>query len=126
MWANMKFNYFLIQTPAINSLRSKLRYGEEPNNPQIITLWLMTEQTLVVDDHTSRWHLYCAEFYLLLDTISDNLLPMHWRQSCLDNIYRPLTDLNRISFCESNKKQLKQLWHELNVISHYFQENMSS
>ncbi len=122
----MKFSYFAVQTPAINNLRSKLRYAEDANNPQLMPLWLMSEETLIADDHSARWHLYCAEFYLLLDTITDNLLPMHWRQLCSDNIYRPLTDLSRISFCEDNKKQLRQFWLELNITSHYFQENMNS
>ena len=122
----MFFHYFSIQTPAINNLRQNLRYAEDHTNPQLMTLWLMSEQALIDDNHSSRWALYQAEFHLLLDTISDNLLPLHWRQLCLDNIYKPLTDLSRISACENTKKQLRYLWLELNVTSNYFQESLNS
>lgn len=64
--------------------------------------------------------IYQGQFRLLLDAICDNLLPAHWRQLCLDNIYRPLTDLNRISQCEASKERLRHLWLELNITSQYF------
>jgi len=122
----VNFTYFTIQTAAINSIRQKVRYGEDENNPQILSFWLMAEQTLFTgsdintDDDDERWQMYQAQFRLLLDVICDNLLPEHWRQLCLDNIYRPLTDLNRISQCETSKKRLRGLWLELNITSQYF------
>jgi len=104
----VNFTYFTLQTAAINSIRKKVRYGEDENNPQILLFWLMAEQTLFTSsdintDDDERWQMYQAQFRLLLDVICDNLLPEHWRQLCLDNIYRPLIDLNRISQCETRK-----------------------
>ncbi|ALO35096.1 hypothetical protein CMT41_10480 [Colwellia sp. MT41] len=119
------FTYFEIQTTAINSVRQKVRYAEDEDNPQLLSFWLMAEQTLFTASdinvsEDARWQLYQGQFRLLLDAICDNLLSEHWRQLCLDNIYRPLTDLNRISQCEASKKRLRHLWLELNITSQYF------
>jgi hypothetical protein len=119
------FTYFSIQTNAINSIRKKIRYAEDQENPQLLPFWLMAEQTLFTGsyfngDQIARQKMYQDQFRLLLDVICDNLLPRHWRELCLDNIYRPLTELNRISQCEASKKRLRHLWLELNITSQYF------
>ncbi len=121
----MSFSYFTIQTAAINSIRQKVRYAQDDNNPQLLTFWLMAEQSLFTSsninaDDDARWLMYQGQFRLLLDVICDNLIPEHWRQLCLDNIYRPLTELNRLSQCEDKKKRLRHLWLELNITSQYF------
>jgi len=121
----LNFIYFNIQTTAINSIRQKVRYAEDEDNPDLLSFWLMAEQTLFTgsnsfSDEDARWQLYQGQFRLLLDAICDNLLPEHWRLLCLDNIYRPLTELNRISQCENTKERLRRLWLELNITSQYF------
>jgi len=116
-----QFSNFSAQTSAITLLRKKIRYAEEENNPQMLTLWFVAEQALVEEDLNQLRRLYHAEFYLLLEVITDTLLPNHWRELCLDNIYRPLVELNRLSHCQSSKKQLRHLWLELSITSNYFQ-----
>jgi hypothetical protein len=121
----VSYNYFTIQTTAINSIRHKVRYADDENNPQLLSFWLMAEQTLFAGsdiniDDDEKWQMYQGQFRLLLDVICDNLIPEHWRQLCLDNIYRPLTELNRISHCDMSKKRLRYLWLELNITSQYF------
>jgi hypothetical protein len=121
----VSYNYFTIQTTAINGIRHKVRYAEDENNPQLLSFWLMAEQALFASsdiniDDDEKWQMYQGQFRLLLDVICDNLIPEHWRQLCLDNIYRPLTELNRISHCDISKKRLRHLWLELNITSQYF------
>jgi len=121
----LNFTYFDIQTTAINSIRQKVRYAEDEDNPQLLSFWLLAEQTLFTGsvtcaDEDARWQMHQGQFRLLLDVICDNLLPEHWRQLCLDNIYRPLTDLNRLSQCDTSKDRLRHLWLELNITSQYF------
>lgn len=121
----MTFSYFAIQTGAINSIRQKVRYAHDENNPQLLTFWLTAEQSLFTSSNMSknddaRWLMYQGQFRLLLDVICDNLISDHWRQLCLDNIYRPLTELNRISQSEERKERLRHLWFELNITSQYF------
>ncbi|MEW6992685.1 hypothetical protein AADZ84_00225 [Colwelliaceae bacterium MEBiC 14330] len=121
----MNFTYFAIQTTAINNIRQKVRYAEDENNPQLLTFWLMAEHALFTgssmnNNDEARWLMYQGQFRLLLDVICDNLISQHWRELCLDNIYRPLTELNRISQCDATKKRLRHLWLELNITSQYF------
>lgn len=121
----LNFIYFDIQTSAINSVRQKVRYAEDEDNSQLLSFWLMAEQTLfsgsnAYADGDARWKMHQGQFRLLLDVVCDNLLPEHWRKLCLDNIYRPLTELNRISVCEPSKDRLRHLWLELNITSQYF------
>lgn len=121
----MSFSYFSIQTRAINSIRKKIHYAEDKENPELVLFWLTAEQTLFTGsyfsgDNAARQKMYQDQFRLLLDVICDNLIPLHWRQLCLDNIYRPLTELNRVSHCAASKKKLRHLWLELNITSQYF------
>jgi hypothetical protein len=122
---DLNSSYFTIQTTAINSIRQKVRYAEDEDNPQLLSFWLMAEQTLLSgsdlnQDDAERWNMYQGQFRLLLDAVCDNLLPEHWRKLCLDNIYRPLTELSRISECDASKDRLRHMWLELNVTSQYF------
>ncbi len=122
---DLNFTHFNIQTAAINNIRHKVRYAEDEDNPELLSFWLMAEQTLFTgsdtfNDEEARWQMYQGQVRLMLDVICDNLLPEHWRHLCLDNIYRPLTELNRLSQCEVSKDRLRQLWLELNITSHYF------
>ena len=69
-------------------LRNKIRHGEEPDNPTLISLWLSFEEDYrdvntgnsTLEDH------YEKQFNLLLETVADELIPVHWRRVCLDNI----------------------------------------
>jgi hypothetical protein len=121
----LNFIYFDIQTTAINNLRQKVRYAEDQYNPQLLALWL-TEEKILFDtsdeqgSDDAHWRIYQGQFILLLDAICDTLLPEHWRQLCLDNIYRPLINLNRISQCESSQQRLRNLWLELKMSGQHF------
>ena len=42
---------------------------------------------------------------LLLDTASDIALPWHWRSMCLDQAWRPLRDLEKLSHCACRLKR---------------------
>ena len=60
---SLNFTYFTIQTRAINSIRQKVRYAEDEDNPQLLSFWLMAEQTLfsgsdINADDDARWQLY--------------------------------------------------------------------
>lgn len=108
-------------TPHINMLREKVRYAIEPNNPQLICLWLKIEaektKNLSVEKQRS---VYLKETRLLLDTLSDDLIPAHWRECCLNHIYQPLAYLHRLARNSRDLHHLNQLMHEVRVTSHFF------
>ncbi len=119
------FPAFRAQDPAINQLRHKIRYALDDDNPSLLPLWLAMEDSLNCCDNSANWQLYHAEYRLLLDALSDDLLPVHWRSWCLDNIYKPLMSLQRIAISEEQSQQLNRLFYELRVVSHFFQGGLS-
>ncbi len=120
------FSEFSVQEPAINQLRYKIRYAKEENNPSLLSLWFSMEDSVMNDNSLECWKLYCAQFKLLIDTLSDDLLPQHWRMNCLNNIYKPLCSLQRIAISSDQLKHLNQLYYELRVVSNFFQNGLSA
>lgn len=115
------FYAFTIHDPAIDQLRYKIRYGSEPDNPQLLHLWFdMETATLENEDVGERWQLCIAEFRLLLDAFADDIIPTHWRRLCLDHIHRPLSELNRLATNTHQQLELKRLLQELRITSHFF------
>lgn len=114
------FCSFSCHNPAIDRLCYKVRYGLEPDNPQLLALWFDMEQTQTIDNEDEQWLLHIAEFRLLLDTFADSIVPHHWRNLCLDHIYRPLSELGRLAKDAHQKSELNSLMHELRVISQFF------
>lgn len=112
----------------LSTIRNKIRFGKDPNNPMLIPLWLMQESDLCPSPTQSisahRQH-YEAQFRLLLETIVDELVPSHWRRLCLDHIYQPLGSLKRIANDEQSEQQVRNLMQELTVSSRYVASSLS-
>lgn len=112
-------------TESHRQLRDKIRWGKEPDNPALIPLWLAQE-----DDGQETaplpWRRQCYEnqFILLLETLVDELVAPHWRCLCLDNIYRPLQSLKKISDCPQSDNQIQRLVHELAQQSRYVRHSL--
>ena len=119
------FSQFDSQNSAINVLRHKIRDGEEVNNPALILTWFSMEASMIGTCEQAAWSLYVAEYRLLLDTLSDEMLESHWRLWCLDNIYKPLTALSRLVDGDAQKQELGRLFHELRVTSHFFKADFA-
>jgi len=112
--------------PGLTLLREKIRYGIEPNNPALLPLWLSLEE--VQQQYLPALDLlpqhYEKQFYLLLETVVDELIPCHWRRTCLDFIYKPLSSLQRISHDQQSKNHLAKLLYELAVSSRYVENSL--
>ncbi len=65
----------------LTHIRRKIRWGEEPDNPLLISRWLAHEN----HEHTQQLSQeelrqgYENQFRLLLETLMDELVPSHWR-----------------------------------------------
>ena len=106
-------------------LVNKIRFGTEPDNPMLIKLWL--EQTQPEDLSISQLReSYCLQFHTLLDTVVDELVPQHWRRTCLDNIYLPLSSLKKLATNASSEQQVQQLLQELAVSTRYVEKSLTS
>jgi len=120
------FPNFTFQDPAINQLRKKIRYGLEEDNPGLLSLWLSMEDSALSNNNPhDNWQSYCAQFNLLIDVLSDDLIPKHWRANCLNTIYNPLCSLQRNAINPQRLQQLNKLYVELRVVSNFFQQGLS-
>ena len=111
--------------PACDQLAEKIRRGDEADNPMLISLWLTA--TSANPANASRRQLrakFEAQFRLLLETIVDELVPAHWRMTCLDHVYRPLSSLQRISDCAQSEQQIRCLLIELSVNCRYVKDGL--
>lgn len=103
----------------IKLLRNKIRYAIEPDQPQILSLWLAMEHEAVGDDTSLHWDMYKSQFELLLESASDELNNLNWRYWCLDNINRPLMNLQRLIQNEQDHKEFRALCETLRITSQY-------
>lgn len=110
-----------------------IRCAELPDAPHIIGLWLTenrccdAQTTTIPCPHCSiehQWQHYESQFNHLLDTISDELLPAHWRCSCLDQIHRPLHALSTLSEASSARDRVRVLLWELSVTTQYVRTSL--
>ncbi|MCV6623703.1 MAG: hypothetical protein OIF51_18350 [Cellvibrionaceae bacterium] len=116
------------QDPELIEIRALIRSGREPDNPQLINQWLHRESCCAnrrgirpctrCSKERQQNH-YEQQFYLLLDTISDELISPNWRRCCLDAIWQPLHVLHQLIHNEQDRSRWLQLRQELSLCSHY-------
>ncbi|MEL0659286.1 hypothetical protein V6255_09045 [Psychromonas arctica] len=111
----------------MDALHRKIRYAEEVDNPLLFSHFLSTDFNADIDN--DGYHEQClvtkieqracllAQFELLLVTLSDQSIPMHWRLQCLDHINKPLFTLQRLVDDEDSAEQVKGLFTELKMIN---------
>lgn len=111
----------------ISTLKDKIRYAKEPDNPMLISLWFSVEESHrdIGNEDEDLQHHYQRQFYLLLEAVADELNPAHWRRVCLDNIYKPICSLQRIAKNEISQKQVKKLLQELTATCQYFEHSLN-
>jgi hypothetical protein len=120
--------YSCKNNPSLSLIRNKIRFGQEPDNPLLISLWLNQENLFQqkfenINEH--RQHIE-RQFRLLLDTVVDELVPSHWRCTCLDNIYYPLSSLKKLASDKASEQHIQQLINELSVTSNYVAASLNS
>ncbi|MCH2055781.1 MAG: hypothetical protein MK214_04025 [Thalassotalea sp.] len=109
---------------SIRRLEEKIRTGSEPENPMLIRVWLSHGLSENAPTAYLRAQ-YTAKFQLLLETIVDELVPVHWRISCLDCVYLPLSSLKKLSDCEASEQHLQALLNELAVSTRYVERSLT-
>jgi len=64
--------------------------------------------------------LYQRVFNVLLDTVCNTSVAPHWRQTCLDKVYLPLSHLKHLIVTYQDAKNYFKMEHNLRILSHYF------
>ncbi|WP_160061454.1 hypothetical protein [Psychromonas sp. L1A2] len=111
----------------MDALHRKIRYAEEADNPLLFSHFLSTHFNVELDNtgtheqcivtKTEQRSCLLAQFELLLVTLSDQSIPMHWRLQCLDHINKPLFTLQRLVDDENSAEQVRDLFTELKMIN---------
>lgn len=103
----------------IENLNHVVRWGSSPNHPCLLEEWL----ELTTPDHQAELmqsrNQLLNQYQVLPEALADECVPLHWRQLCLNNIYRPLLALEQLADCQVSHAQVRALYHELRVISDY-------
>ena len=104
----------------LESLETLIRNGQEPNKPNILYKYLEMGEGYAESLEPKKYQTYTRLYKTLVDTISDPLVDINWRQLCLDNIHRPLQSLDKLAVTKSEKIMVNRLYRELNVVCQYF------
>lgn len=115
-------------------LRHQVRYATNPDSPQVIREWLL-QSACCNAPKSSPVCEYCSpaiqrakaeyQFLLLMEVVSDDLLPGHWRTQCLDAVYQPLSCLRALADSPQRQHRVRYLEHTLRMCSHYFMHSMT-
>ncbi|KZX79385.1 hypothetical protein A3715_08400 [Oleiphilus sp. HI0009] len=122
-------------TPLLaQQLRKQVRYGLSPDSPALINEWLAIDRccyqgfyhgvcsTCCIKEQQSYLEL---QFRCLLEAVLDELVPLQWRCTCLDHIYKPLFNLKKICNDDDSKQRLQTMFSELALMSSYFNASLT-
>ncbi|WP_102797158.1 hypothetical protein [Bowmanella denitrificans] len=104
------------------SQRANVRYALQPDNPALLYNYLQ-QNCMLADSHASRQvkrRFHRQAVRLLLDTLCDDCIDLHWRHLCLDQIHQPLLALQSLARSDHERRQDSHLICELRLLSHYF------
>lgn len=108
-------------------LEQTIKRGAASNSPQVLYYFLETSEQYAEQLGISEaYSLYKRVYQVLLDTVCDASVAMHWRELCLDMIHRPLLQLKSFVITEQDAQEFFRLEHELRALSHYFMSSHSA
>lgn len=105
-----------------DALEKQIRYGYQPDNHCLLVTFVNLTLERVRDENSASKRLQLLEksLYVLLETVCDTLVAVHWRRSCYDAMFQPLIQLERFSITEKDKYRARQVQREINTLSQYF------
>ncbi len=98
-----------------------IRLGRKPDRPELVKTYLDDADRLAGQlprPVQREAHMLC--YQLLLETICDSCVPVHWRRLCKDHIYRPLLALGRLARSDRQRQAVRRCYREVSVLSNYF------
>ena len=94
-------------------LEQKIRRGDEPDNPRLLSQLLVRPLSSTDNCLTTRREQLIGQYQLLSDTVRDASLPFHWRSLCLDHLYYPLFALRQLADCPQSRDQARVLFNDM-------------
>lgn len=104
----------------VSTLQKQVRYGTLPDDPNILESYLRSSE--FSSNYPKKLAKLSSRKALntLIETICDDLVPQHWREHCLNNLYRPLASLYRLTNDEEERSALKKEHHRISILCNYF------
>lgn len=98
-----------------------IRRGLSVDSPQVLYRYIeTTEEYAERLGISGAYAVHRRAYQVLIETVCDSSVSMHWRELCLDMINRPLMQLKRFVITDHDAKEYYCLEHELRTLSHYF------
>ncbi|MGB2065597.1 MULTISPECIES: hypothetical protein [Marinomonas] len=108
-------------------IEQTIKRGVAADSPKVLFQYLDTSEAYAEQIGISdAYDLFKRVYQVLLETVCDASVPMHWRELCLDTIHRPLMQLKRFVITEQDALEYFRLEHELRALSHYFMSSKQS
>lgn len=102
-------------------LEQTIQAGQCADSPDVLYYYLnVTEEYAERLSINDAVRLHQRVFYVLLDTVCDTSLALHWRQTCLDKVYLPLSHLKHLIVSYQDARNYFKMEHNLRILSHYF------
>lgn len=95
------------------SLGKVIRQGLKPDSPELLKRYWSIGDDCAKTEPEHAFAVYFHLFNTLLNTASDQTLYTQWRQVCMNNVYRPLFAMQRISCSEHEKRHVCELRKKL-------------
>lgn len=95
----------------IEELEDVIRYAIYPDSPELLHHYLRIGKKYATTWPRSARHVVHERIFdLLNDVVCDSLLPNQWRELCVDHMYLPLNELERLATTENQMKLIAKRW----------------
>lgn len=114
-----KYSYLNVNN--IEELEHVIRYAIYPDSPDLLHHYLRIGKKYATTWPKSAQHVVHERIFdLLIEVICDPLLPKHWRELCVDHIYLPLSDLERLASTDAQINSVAKRWAVYKQSCSYF------
>lgn len=104
-----------------SALEQAIQSGQCCDSPELLYQYLeLTEQYAEKLSITDAAALHERVFYVLLNTMCDSSVPSHWRQTCLDKVYSPLSKFKYLIVTYQDARHYFKMEHSLRTLNRYF------
>lgn len=107
-----------IPSHPLDIIETRIRRGMEHNNPPLVNIYLLQIAELASAKTTTVAKFVMAKraFQLLLDTIADESVEVHWRELCLDKINLPMQLMKKSAESPRLQQQWRLLQYKLTLL----------
>ncbi|MDU0353921.1 hypothetical protein RS130_08260 [Paraglaciecola aquimarina] len=106
----------------LNNIETLVRNGVYPDSPSVLSYYFDIAESMVSSQliPQQKWFIFVRVSQTLLDVIYDQRVDIQWRELCVDNIYKPILQLKRLSKTEQEWAELRSIQYQLSNSARQF------